>query len=292
MRETKVLSLNLKDINERGEFTGYLATYGTVDRQKDVVVQGAFTKSLEQTGNKLPLLWMHNDPIGTFEATDHAKGLFIKGTLLPIDEIPLAKYAYLCMKNQVVTSLSIGYEVTEREVKDGVRYLKELNLYEGSLVAVPANPEARITAVKQFVAEGKMADFEQALAAIRVMDSRYQTMRALDESLSSILWDSNLTASQKVTESASSIDQFLAVYIQMLPDLLALWGEKTFDLERKTGRRTSKQDAEAILSVIEKLRALLPQDEVGEDGDGKGFANVQYSEATLARFEQTLLGAF
>src|SRR5262249_31377443 len=49
---------------------------------------------------------------------------------------------------RIVQGLSIGFQTVKREMKDGVRQLKELKLYEGSIVTFPMNESALIETVK------------------------------------------------------------------------------------------------------------------------------------------------
>lgn len=59
-----------------------------------------------------------------------------------------AKEAYSLLKAKVLRGLSIGYDAVKSDYKDGVRYLRELKLYEVSLVVLPMNEMATVTAVK------------------------------------------------------------------------------------------------------------------------------------------------
>ena len=49
-------------VQERGEFTALVASYGTVDRANDRIVYGAFAKSLERwraSDRRVPIVWSH-----------------------------------------------------------------------------------------------------------------------------------------------------------------------------------------------------------------------------------------
>jgi uncharacterized protein len=141
---------------EDGTFEGLAAVYGNVDLGGDVIEQGAFEKSLKDRADKIPILWQHNshDPIGIGKLRDSYEGLLIAGEL--VLESPSARTAYALLKKKAITGLSIGYEVLRDEVHNGVRVLKELKLWEVSLVTFPMNPAALISAVKS------TAEFERA----------------------------------------------------------------------------------------------------------------------------------
>jgi HK97 family phage prohead protease len=148
MRESKSVSFELKSIAEDGTFTGLASTYGNVDLGGDVVERGAFTKTLQERGAQVPILWQHDqkNPIGLGTLTDSPEGLVIKGRLdLDIEQ---GQRAYSGLKKGYLKGLSIGYDVVKQRYADGARHLTELKLYEVSTVTFPMNEEATITSVK------------------------------------------------------------------------------------------------------------------------------------------------
>jgi uncharacterized protein len=162
--DTKDLHLELKSLDETGIFEGRLSVYDIVDEGGDVVERGAFTKTLSEGNRTIPLLWAHDtqQPIGTLELHDSPTALMAKGRL--VLDVPKAKEAYALMKAGALRGLSIGYKVIKQIPGDSVRRLKELRLYEGSLVSTPMNLQAVITGVKQ---QGGDVDNDEALQAFR-----------------------------------------------------------------------------------------------------------------------------
>lgn len=138
----------IKALHDEGTFEGLASVYGNLDLGGDVVQPGAFTKTL-QTGTEFPLLASH-DPtkvIGVAAVSEHPRGLGVTGKL--VLTVAAAKETYDLLKARALRGLSIGYTIVRDEVRrDGVRLLKELRLHEISLVAVPMNPAAQVTAVK------------------------------------------------------------------------------------------------------------------------------------------------
>jgi uncharacterized protein len=149
MREQKDLRLFIKAaVDEQGVFEGLASTYGNIDLQGDVILPGAFSKSLGDRGGEIPILWQHNsaEPIGIGTLTDSAEGLRIRGEL--VLESNVAKAAYKFLKRGVIKGLSVGIDVLKYEIKNGIRYLTELKLFEVSLVTSPANELAQVATVK------------------------------------------------------------------------------------------------------------------------------------------------
>lgn len=149
-------SFDFKKIESDGEFSGYGSVFNNVDFYNEVVVPGAFAKSLRQhkKEGRLPaLLWQHDmsEPIGVYSVMkedDH--GLYVEGKLFLNANVPNADKAYTLMKGGALSGLSIGFmtKVHEYDKEKGIRYLKELDLWETSLVTFPANTAARVTGVK------------------------------------------------------------------------------------------------------------------------------------------------
>lgn len=161
-RERKSVAFEVKSLTDAGEFVGLASVYGVRDLQGDIVQKGAFTKSIEERGDTVPILWQHDatNPIGSGTVSDSAEGLVVKGQLdLDTDE---GKRAYSALKKGYVKGLSIGYDVVKQKYDKGDRLLNELTLWEISTVTFPANIEANVTAVK-----GQQGSVEFALLAAK-----------------------------------------------------------------------------------------------------------------------------
>ena len=168
------IPLTVKSISDTGEFEGYGSVFGVKDSYSDIIVPGAFQKSLTTWGEKgrLPaLLWQHNmsEPIGIYtEMREDETGLYLKGRLL-IDDDPLAKRAHAHMKAGSLSGLSIGYVLNDYEYdkqKDAF-ILKDIDLWEVSLVTFPANDEARISNVKSLLERGETPPPSKVEKALR-----------------------------------------------------------------------------------------------------------------------------
>jgi hypothetical protein len=94
------------------------------------------------------VLWQHNpgDPSGTCAVTDSREGLLVQGKLLLQD--PTALKAYTFMKAGVIKGLSIGFETLQSTMDGDVRQLKELRLWEFSIVTFPMQESATISSIK------------------------------------------------------------------------------------------------------------------------------------------------
>ncbi len=172
-KENKVFALQIKSFADDGTFEGYGSVFGNVDSYGDVVVKGAFANHLSANDPKsVKLLWQHDasQPIGYYENIfEDENGLVVKGKLL-VDDIPKAREAYALLKAGAITGLSIGFSINSEGAmygQDGVRYLKDLKLWEVSVVTFPANRAANVESVKHephdFSKIKNVTDFETFL---------------------------------------------------------------------------------------------------------------------------------
>ena len=144
---------------ENGIVEGYASTWTkTPDSYGDIVIKGAFTETLKKrkaTGHPFPLCFNHDfDQIigAVFEAEEDDYGLKISASFL---NTPAAQEKRELVKEGIVWQFSFAYSVlgaeqpTEEEKKQGIwQKLTKLDLYEVSLVPVPANQTAIVTEVK------------------------------------------------------------------------------------------------------------------------------------------------
>lgn len=180
--------LDLKEVSDTGDFEGYGSVFGVRDLGYDIVMPGAFTKSLAAwaaKGKLPPVLWQHNteEPIGPhLEMREDEKGLYVRGRLL-IDADPLAKRAHAHMKAGSVTGLSIGYVLKDYEwSRDKEAYLlKEIELWEVSVVTFAMNEEASVTAVKSALDRGEIpapSKMERALREVGLSHTQAKSFMA------------------------------------------------------------------------------------------------------------------
>lgn len=164
-------SVEIKSIDTAGRFAGYASVFDLVDSQRDRMRAGAFRQCLKQRAQPVQLLWQHQweNPIGVITALfEDAHGLYVEGKLLM--EVTKAREAHALLKAGVLRGLSIGYRAkhARRDPDTGVRDLTEVELFEISLVTLPANEAAHVTVVKHAAPD---MDYTALLNAIRRAES-------------------------------------------------------------------------------------------------------------------------
>lgn len=147
-----------------GTVKGYASTFvREPDSYGDVIAKGAFAESLERwkaleaEGKSIPLLYGHNtdDPFHNIGRVVSAKeddyGLFIEAEFDADNET--AQYVRKLVQEGRVYQFSFAYSVLdacEIELEDGrkANELRKLDIFEISLVQIPANQTAVVTEIK------------------------------------------------------------------------------------------------------------------------------------------------
>ncbi|MFW0777000.1 MAG: HK97 family phage prohead protease [Rickettsiales bacterium] len=172
-------SLDVKTLDIDGRFAGYASVFDVVDNHRDIILYGAFAKTLLGRIPSIKLLWQHqqDEPIGVFNRMfEDERGLYVEGQLLL--DVQRAKEAYALLKAEAISGLSIGYSPISYHVDEetGIRRLSEVDLWEISLVTFPANSEANVTVVKG----GRLEAYEPEWETARKTGQLIELADALD----------------------------------------------------------------------------------------------------------------
>ena len=169
--ERKLLGLDLIEVkfdaDGAGTFEGYASVFGGSDSYGDTILPGAYKKTLKRKATDRPIRmrWNHWGPvIGKWtEMAEDEKGLRVKGELTPGHSV--AQDVYASLKHGAIDGMSIGYRPVQiRELGDGKRELKEIELVEISVVEEPADLAARVGGVKSALeAAATLREVEAAL---------------------------------------------------------------------------------------------------------------------------------
>ena len=149
----------IKSDEDAGKISGYFSTYDRIpDSYGDVIAKGAFTETIakrKESGHPFPLCFNHdlNQIIGALypeDIEDTDQGPLMTASFF---DTPLAQEKRALVKSGVVYQFSFMYDVLEAEpttLENGTKAneLKKLDLFEVSIVPVPANPRAEVTDVK------------------------------------------------------------------------------------------------------------------------------------------------
>lgn len=174
-------TFKIKSEDETGKISGYFATYDRIpDSYGDVIAEGAFTETIEKrkdSGHPFPLCWGHdlNQIIGAVypeDIVDTEKGPLMTASFF---NSPLAQEKREIVKSGVVYQFSFAYDILDAEMvtlEDGTKAqeLRKLDLFEVSIVPIPANPRAEVTDIKAGRRNSK-SDEQAIREAIALLES-------------------------------------------------------------------------------------------------------------------------
>lgn len=139
----------LADYDEKNSIVkGYGSYFNNKDADNDVIMKGAYQKTIQENGNRVKYLYQHNmmQPIGKMnELYEDEKGLMF---VAEIPKTQLGKDVIELMKAGVITENSVGILPIVKADKGDYRELKEVKLFEISAVTLAANDQAKIMDVK------------------------------------------------------------------------------------------------------------------------------------------------
>jgi len=160
VKQYKIVSFkNVKNLGSDdptiGNLEGEGSTFGNKDLGGDIIVKGAFRKTVKENNGKFPVLLDH-DPrqlSGFTTAKETKTGLFNRIQLRLISDNVKQRFevAKDFIQNEMKMGLSIGFfpiKVSFDDKRPDVRFIHEIKLIEISIVAFPMNELAGISAAK------------------------------------------------------------------------------------------------------------------------------------------------
>ena len=144
--------MSLSPSESDGRFEGYASVFYQPDLSRDIVMPGAFSRTLaDRKASDIRLLFQHDpaEPIGIWlDVKEDQHGLYCRGELNL--NVQRARELYLLMKQGAIDGLSIGFKTVraQRDAASGGRRLIAIDLWEISLVSFPLLQAARVTAFK------------------------------------------------------------------------------------------------------------------------------------------------
>ena len=240
--ERKSLLLEVKSVGDDG--AGYLEGYGAVkhniDSYKDVLMDGAFD-DLQTLIDEGFMGEAHawDKAVGmVMEAKEDANGLWVKMDYHSTQDAQdlRTKVAERIAKGKKV-GLSIGYytkESEEGEYKgERVRFLKKIQVFEVSVVLMPANDQATVLAAKGH-SEPRAKQFQDLTAQVQ---DYVQRLREIKE--------------------AGANDERLAKFRDELSAVAALCLEAIDDLEAKTDQAEFDSFPDGWQDVLLRAEQLI-----------------------------------
>lgn len=146
---------NIKADTQENIIEGYASHFNNKDSHSDIIISGAFKKTIKENKDRIKVLWQHDmwEPIGKpLEMKEDKKGLY---TVSKISQTDVGKKAMILARDGVLNEMSIGFYPIKEEYdrEQNINYIKEIKLLEYSLVTLASNPLAQLTDVKNLMGE-------------------------------------------------------------------------------------------------------------------------------------------
>lgn len=163
-RKTSAFDVRMKSVEDptgdnAGQFKALVSAFGNVDSVGDIVMPGAFTKSIarwEESGDLLPVIWSHDwsDPFSHIghvtKAVETENGLEVDAQL-DLDN-PKAMQVYRLLKGRRLKQMSFAYDVLDaaKSDRDGkpVTELHQLEVLEVGPTLLGANRSTELLDIK------------------------------------------------------------------------------------------------------------------------------------------------
>lgn len=134
--------------DKAGIVKGYASVFGNVDSDGDIILNGAYKKTIQENRSRIKYLYQHDlsKPLGKMiHLEEDQKGLVFEAE---VPKTQLGKDVIELMKAGVITENSVGIMPILKEMRNGYREIAEVKLYEVSAVTLAANDQAMILDAK------------------------------------------------------------------------------------------------------------------------------------------------
>jgi HK97 family phage prohead protease len=146
----------IKDVDVKtGTVTGYFAIFGNVDSDGDMIMPGAFKRTLNNNYKRIKHLAFHDSTKilsgtrkGNLTVKEDAKGLYFESK---ISDTSYGRDIITLYDDGAIDEHSIGYEVKDEKKTDKYNQLNELKLWEGTTTPWGANEQALLEGMKGVV---------------------------------------------------------------------------------------------------------------------------------------------
>ena len=143
---------SVKDIDMKKRIvTGYLSSFDNKDYDNDIILRGAYKKSISERKNDIYFLNQHQwkQPHGKFSVLEEQpQGLYFESN--PLIDTSYSMDALKLYEAGIVKEHSVGYQVVNQEYskEDNANIIKEIKLFEGSNVTLGANSNTPFSGFK------------------------------------------------------------------------------------------------------------------------------------------------
>ena len=219
---------SVKDVDSKNRVvTGYLSSFDNIDSDNDLIVKGAYKRTLDNRKEQIYFLNQHNwsQPLSKFNVLEEDDyGLYFESKSLP--NTTYADDLIKLYEAGIVKEHSVGFNTIKDEVKDGVRYIKEIKLWEGSAVTLGANSLTPFRGFKSLTKDDIDKEYKLFLNAFKKGTFTDETFGQLEIALQMLKTKSAELAVKEYKESLQPANTHLdstIKQVEILNDYLKKW---------------------------------------------------------------------
>ena len=145
----KNTTLEIKDVDTTKRIVvGYFSAFGNKDSDGDVIVKGAFKKTISENKDRIAHLLQHDitKPVGKLlKLEEDEKGLRFESKM---SQSTLGNDTLIQYQEGILREHSIGFNTLKEQKREDYNEIQEVKLWEGSTVTFGANSLTPVEAIK------------------------------------------------------------------------------------------------------------------------------------------------
>jgi HK97 family phage prohead protease len=151
--------------------TVYYSAFGNVDSDGDIIVPGAFTKSIKENGpngkNRIWHLFNHSTDKPVSKPKELVEDAFGLKAVVKMPNTTLGRDTYELYKDGHITEHSIGFQTVKSLTKSDYNEITEIKLFEGSSVLWGANSNTPTVMVKSEIKSIVIDEISKTIKSLR-----------------------------------------------------------------------------------------------------------------------------
>lgn len=151
--------------------TVYYSAFGNVDSDGDIIMPGAFTKSIKENGpsakNRIWHLFNHSTDKPVSKPKELIEDAFGLKAVVKMPNTTLGRDTYELYKDGHITEHSIGFKTIKSQAKATANEITEIQLFEGSSVLWGANANTPTVSVKSEIKATVIDEIAKTIKSLR-----------------------------------------------------------------------------------------------------------------------------
>ncbi|MEY4278611.1 MAG: hypothetical protein RL377_615 [Bacteroidota bacterium] len=151
--------------------TVYYSAFGNVDSDGDIIMPGAFTKSIKENGpgakNRIWHLFNHSTDKPVSKPKELIEDAFGLKAVVKMPNTTLGRDTYELYKDGHITEHSIGFKTIKSQAKATANEITEIQLFEGSSVLWGANANTPTVSVKSEIKTTVIDEIAKTIKSLR-----------------------------------------------------------------------------------------------------------------------------